>query len=817
MKRLEHIAVTGFVQGVGFRPFVHRIACRHRLDGFARNTPYGVVIEVEGAPGDLESFIRDLRNETPPLAQIHALERQVVQESAEPHYSGFEIRESLGGGRQLALVPPDVCVCGDCIAELFHPADRRYLYPFINCTNCGPRFSIIRALPYDRSATTMANFAMCPECLREYEDPRDRRFHAQPNACPACGPQLSLVDRDNCMIAGDPVRSAIALLKQGKIIAVKGLGGFHLVVDGTSDRAVRRLRQSKHREEKPFALMTGTLSSARLLVALTPAEERLLAGRERPIVLAGRNPDTAAFENVAPGNSRFGVMLPYTPLHYLLFFHPSAGGDFLHGNAVFPALVMTSGNLSDEPICKDNDEALTLLHDVADAFLLHNRDIHARCDDSVVQCTGETVSFIRRSRGYAPVPIAVRGGTTPVLALGGELKNTFCLLGDRQAFMSQHIGNLEGSPALSFFREALRHFSRMLDIEPGVFACDLHPDYLSTKYLERLFGESEPGDIVTVRVQHHHAHIASVLAEHGHDGPVIGFSMDGTGYGADGTVWGGEVLICTPLAFVRAGHIGSVPLPGGSAAVRQPWRMAFSHLLAAYGEEWDTLDLPCLNRIPRGELAVLGYASRAGLNSPLTSSLGRLFDGVASILDLCHETTYEGQAAILLETATAAHGMSNPLLYSLRCDEMEHRVFTPLVQGSGCSPDVSPLPLIREGWILDYRPTIRALVRGVRKGTPVPELASSFHATIAASFAETAERIRAATGIGTVACSGGCWQNLILSGLVKELLEQRGFRVITNSLVPVNDGGLSLGQAYTAASVIGSVRERGATCALQFR
>lgn len=817
MKRLEHIAVTGLVQGVGFRPFVHRLASRHRLGGFARNTPYGVVMEVEGAPGDLESFIRDLRSETPPLAQIGALDRQVVQESTEPRYSGFEIRESLGDGRRFTLVPPDVCVCGDCIAELFHPADRRYLYPFINCTNCGPRFSIIRALPYDRPATTMANFEMCPECLREYEDPRDRRFHAQPNACPRCGPSLSLVDRENRPIAGDPVLAAIELLKQGKIIAVKGLGGFHLVVDGSSEQAVQRLRLRKHREEKPFALMTGTLASARLLVRLTPAEERLLASRERPIVLSERNSSAAAVDSVAPGNNRLGVMLPYTPLHYLLFFHPTAGGDFLHGNAVFPALVMTSGNLSDEPICKDNDEAFTLLHDAADAFLLHNRDIHARCDDSVVQCTGETVSFVRRSRGYAPVPIPVRSGTTPVLALGGELKNTLCLLGDRQAFMSQHIGNIEGSSGLSFFREALQHFSCLLDMKPGVYACDLHPDYLSTKYLDRLRGESEPGDIVTVRVQHHHAHIASVLAEHGHDSPVIGFSMDGSGYGSDGTVWGGEVLVCTPSAFVRAGHIGCVPLPGGSAAVRQPWRMAFSHLRAAYGEEWDSLDLPCLNRIPRSELAVLEHASRAGLNSPLTSSLGRLFDGVASILDLCHETTYEGQAAILLETAAAKHRQSNPLPYALLTDETERRVITPLVQGSGSLPDLTPLPLIREGWILDYRPAIRAVVSGMRSGTAVPELALSFHATIAASFSEAAERIRAATGIGTVACSGGCWQNLILSGLMKESLEQRGFRVITNSLVPVNDGGLSLGQAYTAASVIGSVRERRTACALQFR
>ncbi|MDP2982605.1 MAG: carbamoyltransferase HypF [Candidatus Latescibacter sp.] len=816
-KRLERIAVSGLVQGVGFRPFVHRLANRHRLGGFACNTPEGVLMELEGAPANLDSFIDDLLSETPPLAQICALERLFLYESGEQHYQGFEIRKSIGRGRRLTLIPPDICVCDDCLDELFQPENRRFLYPFINCTNCGPRFTIIRSMPYDRPATTMANFTMCPECRSEYVDPSDRRFHAQPNACPRCGPRLTLVDRDNRLIPGDPVFQAVALLKQGKILAVKGLGGFHLAVDSADDRAVQRLRLRKHREEKPFALMTGSLYSVRQLVRLTASEERLLTSRERPIILAEKYPGAPAVEAVAPGNERLGVMLPYTPLHYLLFFHPEAGGNYSRGDSIFPALVMTSANLCDEPICKDNNEARERLRDIADAFLMHDREINVRCDDSVVHCMGGEPMFIRRSRGYAPVPIIVQGNSPPILALGGELKNTLCLLDGRRAFMSQHIGDLERSHTLAFFHDAVNHFTKALDIAPQVYACDLHPDYFSTKYLERLRGSRAPADIISVGVQHHHAHIASVLAEHGFDGPVIGLAMDGAGYGPDGTVWGGEILICTPDVFVRAGHIDCVPLPGGSAAVRQPWRMAFSHLHAAYGDRWDRLDLPCLTRVPRSDLEVLLQACSAGLNSPLTSSLGRLFDAAASILDLCHETTYEGQAALLIETAGAANNYRvDPLPHCIRHDDREHVSFNPVVYGPANSINATPLPPIHGGYILDYRPAFRAMVEGVIRKKPTQELALAFHTTLAASFADIADRLRESTGIDTIACSGGCWQNRLLSGLAREFLEQRGFKVISNRLAPVNDGGLSLGQAYAAAAVVGSTGERKIECALQF-
>ncbi|MBT4482531.1 MAG: carbamoyltransferase HypF, partial [Candidatus Latescibacteria bacterium] len=554
---MECIEVTGMVQGVGFRPFVYNLAKTGSLGGYITNTPKGVTIEIEGKKEAIDKFVKDLMFKPPSLSKIVSLERSVIRHDPEAEnkkiYRDFEIRESVRDGHPETLIPPEACTCEECKSELFDTKDRRYLYPFINCTNCGPRFTIMKELPYDRPFTTMADFTRCPSCLSEYTDPGNRRFHAQPNACPVCGPRLELVNGCGKSINGDPVVTAIDYLRQGKIVAIKGLGGFHLAVDGTNNEAVKRLRRKKSREEKPLALMVGSLSEAKKLVLMGLTEERILNSFERPIVLASRcenNRDIQYIaDSVAPGIGYLGIMLPYTPLHYLLFYHPEAGGSFKSDITAFHALVMTSGNKSEEPVCKDNDEALERLGNIADAFLLHNRDIFVRCDDSVVRCYDTEVSFIRRSRGFAPSPVFLPDRAIPVLAFGGELKNTLCIVNGNNAFMSQHIGDLENIPTLGFFHEAATHFMKILDLRPHLFAYDLHPDYLSTKYAKKMIGDLDEMHYGAVGVHHHHAHIAGVLAEHGNSGPVIGLSMDGSGYGKDGTVWGGEILICTPHSF----------------------------------------------------------------------------------------------------------------------------------------------------------------------------------------------------------------------------------------------------------------------------
>ncbi|MCE5252242.1 carbamoyltransferase HypF [bacterium] len=810
--KCERIEIRGIVQGVGFRPFVHNLAHDCRLCGYVKNNPDGVVIEAEGAPEDIEVFISSLMSRAPVLSRIVELRRTVLDnEPGGRKYLTFEIRASDRTGKPQALISPDVCVCGDCLRELFDQHDRRYLYPFINCTNCGPRFSIIRRLPYDRGFTTMAGFIMCPDCEREYHDPADRRFHAQPDACPHCGPKLRLVDGDGRDIPGDPVLAAVELLRMGRIVAVKGLGGFHLAVDGAQDEAVQRLRSLKHREEKPLALMTGTIRSARKMIHLTVNGRAALESHERPIVLAprfdGRAKSSPVAPSVAPGTYYLGIMLPYTPLHYLLFFHPQAGGDFAGGKPVFDALVMTSGNLSEDPICKDNDEALRRLSGIADAFLIHDREIAVRCDDSVVNAGGEEISFVRRSRGFAPVPVFLPEPVPPVLAFGGELKNTLCVTDGHRAFVSQHIGDLENIPTLGFFREAVDHFTGILELDPRVYACDLHPDYLSTRYCKQCLSERSDELYGVVGVQHHHAHITSVLAEHGHTGTVIGFSMDGTGYGLDETIWGGEVLISSPVSFVRFAHLDYVPMPGGTAAVREPWRMALSHLRAAYGDRWLSFDMPCLRHLSPHERELLDQACSAGLNSPRTSSLGRLFDAAASLLDIRHRSAFEGQAAMMLESAAAA-GEHTPqtLPYTVRKSPPEIYDSYPLLWGS-CTADIPGASIhVSDGCIIDYIPLIRGLMEEARRGKPVSGLAAAFHNTLAASFLEVAEYARESTGINTVALSGGCWQNLILFVRFRDVLKEHGFTVLTNRQVPVNDGGISLGQAYTAAACM---RNRG--------
>lgn len=801
----EYIEVTGIVQGVGFRPFVHNLAEKHNLAGYVLNNADGVVIEVEGAAANIETFLYDLEHTAPPLSRIVEIKRRVIDRNSQTSENEtadgkFEIRDSVREGKPVALISPDTCVCSDCLKELFDTENRRHLYSFINCTNCGPRFTIIQNIPYDRPFTTMSGFTMCPSCRYEYENPRDRRFHAQPNACPVCGPHLQLLDSAGNQMPGDPLTNAIALLKKGSIVAVKGLGGFHLVVDGTNNDAVNRLRRRKHREEKPLAVMTGSIRDARGMVHMSAIEDRLLTGYERPILLARRHENTPVADAVAPGNDHLGVMLPYTPLHYLLFFHPDAGGNYFGDKSIFPALVMTSGNVSEEPICKDNADAIDRLAGIADAFLVHDRDIHVRSDDSVVRVADGEASFIRRSRGYVPVPVFLKKSLPSVLALGGELKNTLCITEGRHAFLSQHIGDMANISTFDYFHEAVEHFKKILELEPDIIAYDLHPEYQTTKYFNRIEGESG-SNFGAVGVQHHHSHIAGVLAEHGCDDPVIGFSMDGTGYGLDGAIWGGEVLLCTGCNFTRCAHLEYVPMPGGESAVREAWRMAFSYLRESFGDDWKNLDASCLKQIPHQKLEMLEQACKSGVNSPKTSSLGRLFDAVSSILDLCQVSAYEGQAAIMLDMTASSEQEGKVLPYNIYEKKPEMFGNYPVLRGNLSNVNVPSAPTVSSTYILDYKPLVRSLIEGVQRGRSVSKLAYDFHTTLLASFLDVLGRISETTGVKTVAYSGGCWQNRILSERFPALLRENGYDVLTNNLVPPNDGGIALGQAYVAANI----------------
>jgi hydrogenase maturation protein HypF len=727
----------------------------------------------------------------------------------------FEIRCSGNDGSLAVNLPPDIGICPSCLRDLFDPGNRRYLYPFTACSDCGPRFTMVTGLPYDRPRTTMHPFRMCPDCRSEYENHSDRRFHAQPIACPVCGPRLSLLDSTGKEVPGEPVRETVQLLHDGAIVAVKGLGGFHLAADALSETAIRRLRDRKKREGKPFAIMTGSIREAHRFVDAGDRDTELLGSPQRPIVLLRRIPGSGLAESVAPGCNRLGIMLPYTPLHYLYFFHPDCGGDYSAGRSLFPALVMTSGNVNGEAICRDNHEAMHRLSGIADAFLLFDRDIYVRCDDSVVDASGATVTIVRRSRGYAPSPVCVPKALPTVLAAGGEQKNTVCLIHHGKAIVSQHIGDVENAETFEAFEEAVNHLTGLLQCRPDVYACDLHPEYLTSKYVRshrRPVSEEKP---LICSIQHHHAHIASVLAENDHPGPVIGFSMDGTGYGCDGTAWGGEALICTAERFERAAHLHPVPLPGGAAAIREPWRMAVSWLESAFPESWETLDIPSLRQVSSDRLTLLMNACRAGLNSPPTSSLGRLFDACASLLGLCHIVSYEGQAAVLLEQAAEASMCGSALPYEIH--PLPPVFYSPYPLGEGAAfPEETPgKPWIRTRYEMDFRPMIRALVDTVRKGRGKGEPAFSFHATLLAAFREIAERIRADTGINVAALSGGCWQNGLLRERFAAMLTECGFDVLMNNRVPLNDGGLSLGQAWVAAHVARSFSREKMECALQ--
>jgi len=739
------IRVEGTVQGVGFRPFVYSLATGLGLGGLVGNDADGVFAEVEGPTPDVERFLVALERDAPPLARI---ERVATTNIPPDGGASFSISPSGPGSQRNTPVAADSATCADCLRELADPADRRFGYPFINCTNCGPRFTIVRDVPYDRGSTTMAPFAMCEQCAAEYHDPADRRFHAQPVCCPACGPRLALRDPDGSVRAGEPLATAAALLRQGQVLAVKGLGGYHLAADATSGAAAAALRARKHREDKPFAVMVADLAAARRLCEVDEASSSLLTSPRRPIVLMPRRPGTVA-DAVAPGNRQLGVMLPYTPLHHLLVTGP---------------IVLTSGNRSDEPIAYRDGEALSRLAGIADAFLTHNRAIHIRTDDSVVRAHRGTEMLLRRSRGYVPEPIGVGARfRRPVLACGAELKNTFCLAKDGRAVISHHIGDLENAETLRSFTEGIAHFAALFDIAPQVVAYDLHPEYLSTKYALEL-------DVEHCGVQHHHAHIASCLADNGEEGPVIGVAFDGTGYGTDGTLWGGEFLVADLTGFHRAGHLAPVPMPGGTAAIKQPWRMAAAYLAAAYpGGPPDGLDV--MTRNERYWPAVLALGAKR-INAPLTSSAGRLFDAVAALLGVRDTINYEGQAAVELEQL-ADPGETGSYRAGIRA---------------------------QEAYCMEGADLVRAAAEDLRDGTTAPVVAARFHNGIAALIADGCVQLRERHGLSTVALSGGVFQNQLVTHRAAARLEARGFRVLTHSRVPCNDGGISLGQAVVAGA-----------------
>jgi hydrogenase maturation protein HypF len=784
----RRIIIHGIVQGVGFRPFVYGQALRWGLVGFVLNDSSGVTIEVEGSVEALDGFQCALREETPPLARIDSVATELLFPC---HDTAFIIAHSQAGAERQALISPDTVTCHDCLRELFDPQDRRYRYPFINCTNCGPRFTIVQDVPYDRDKTTMRVFPMCADCQAEYDNPLHRRFHAQPNACPVCGPHVSLTmwsfrNEMHASECSDPVATAAQYLARGTILAVKGLGGYHLACDALNEEAVQRLRQRKHREVKPFALMVPDLETAQQLCYVNDAEAALLQSRQRPIVLLARRLDCYMPPGVAPVYNTLGVMLPYTPLHYLLL------RDFIA--AIEPdspaVLVMTSGNLSDEPIAYRDDDARQRLAPIAEGMLTHNRDIHMRCDDTVLRSIVGDGQFFRRSRGYAPDPIPLSLDlSVPLLACGGHLKNTFCLGKGRQAFVSHHIGDLENMETLTSFREGIEHFQRIFDIYPEVVAYDLHPEYLATKY-------ALDSDIPhKIGVQHHHAHIASVLAEHGLTGPVIGIAADGTGYGTDGAIWGCELMVADLLGFERLAHLRYVPLPGGEQAVHQPWRMAAVYLAQAYGDAFLDLDIPFVRQLDRAKWRTLAQMIARNLNSPLTSSLGRLFDAVAALIGLRKDVLYEGQAAIELEVLACEEG------YPL------DKVASVYRRGDGSASTVpgreqSQPPLHEDQTPLawDVAAMIRAIVEDIQQGVPSSRIAGRFHRSIAELLALACFDVREQSGLGVVALSGGVFQNRLLLEQLMARLEEMAFQVYINRRVPPNDGGLSLGQLAVAAA-----------------
>jgi hydrogenase maturation protein HypF len=755
------VVVRGIVQGVGFRPFVFNLATRLRLVGFVKNQTGTVLIEIEGDPPALEHFLAELSDHPPPLAQIEHVSWQERPLCGE---QDFRIETSTADPTSTIFISPDVATCQECLAEVLDPADRRHGYPFLNCTNCGPRLTIITGAPYDRQRTTMAVFPMCAACRAEYENPRHRRFHAQPTACPGCGPKLQLLEANGTPIPTDNALCRLVdALIAGRIAAVKGLGGFHLVCDAANPMAVAELRRRKHRDEKPFAVMVRDLTEAEALAEIDNVERELLQSPRRPIVLLRKRRPTAVADGVAPGNPLLGIMLPYTPLHHLLL--RAASGR---------PLVMTSGNRSDEPIAYQDDDALRQLAGIADLFLVHNRPIQVRCDDSVTRVVDGVELPIRRSRGYAPRPVELPlACPLPVLALGGQLKATFALGRGSQAFLSHHLGDLDHYEAYRAFTRDLALYRELFGIDPDILAHDLHPDYNTTRFAQE---QAEQAGIPLLSVQHHHAHMAACMAEHGLNEAVIGVAFDGTGFGTDGAVWGGELLVGTYRQFRRAAHLRYVGLPGGDQAIREPWRMALTHLLDA-GVDFR----PLTARVSPMQYRGLKTMLERRLNTPLTSSAGRLFDAVASLLGIRDRVGYEGQAAVELEWLAAGH----PPDYAYPFEVIS------VPEGDGAA---GPL-------VIDTRPLIRAIVVDASKNPPeLGRVARRFHATVAEIIAVVCGRIRQAGGPGVVVLSGGVFLNALLTSETSTRLSGDGFRVYRHRLVPPNDGGLSLGQLAVAAA-----------------
>jgi len=753
----HRIRVAGVVQGVGFRPFVHRLATQLGLSGHVGNDTEGVVVEVEGGASSVAVFEARLVADAPPLARIFSIDGTPVEAR---HDHGFRIVESRATGAVGTFVSPDVAVCDDCLAELFDPTDRRSRYPFINCTNCGPRFTITLRLPYDRPNTTMRHFALCNACRVEYDDPADRRFHAQPLACADCGPRLWFEGPEGGANGSDAaIAAAQRALAGGAVVAIKGLGGYHLACDAASRDAVATLRQRKARPDKPLAVMVGDLATARTLAHIDRSEAALLGGPERPIVLLSRRGGAPLAPGVAPHNPHIGLLLPYTPLHHLLF-RRVPGSE-----ATVPsALLMTSGNLSDEPICYDDEDARTRLGRIADAWLVHDRPIHVPCDDSVLRLDGGVELPIRRARGYAPLPVRMPFEVGPTLATGGEIKNTFCLASGRHAWVSQHMGDMGTLETLAAFERSTQQFADMYQVDPQQVAADAHPGYHTRDWAE----EHAPGAVDLVH--HHHAHIAAVMVEHAvpPGERVIGCAFDGTGYGTDGAIWGGEVLIAGYDGFERSAHLRYVPLPGGDAAIRKPSRAALAHLWAA-GIEWAP-DLPPVHHATAEELTVLRRQFERNVQCVPTSSMGRLFDAVSSLLGIRHTASYEAQAAMELEHV--AEG------------EMADRFRSYRFAASGDEIDAAPV--------------LRAIVDDMRRGCATGPMAAGFHMAVAELIADTADRLRDATGIERVALSGGVFQNVLLLRLARAALAARDLRVLTHRLVPPNDAGLALGQVAIA-------------------
>jgi hydrogenase maturation protein HypF len=766
----RQIHVRGIVQGVGFRPFVYNLAQGLGLCGYVLNSSAGVTIEVEGEGCELDRFVTRLGDEAPPLAHIEDVAITLLEPAG---YSGFVIRDSREEPGRLVPVSPDISTCDDCMRDFRSPENRRYGYPFTNCTNCGPRYTITQQVPYDRPLTTMACFAMCERCVREYEDPGDRRFHAQPNACPDCGPSLELVAAGDLTTAPDfnrggeclgAIGEVRRLLREGRIVAIKGLGGFHLACDPFNDAAVQMLRERKKRSDKPFALMAPDLASVERCCIVSKAERRALTNPRRPIVILPRRPDAPLPPTLAPGNKTLGVMLPYTPLHYLLF------ADSPDAPPEFSALVMTSGNLSEEPIVTSNREAVTRLGRIADAFLFHNRDIHTRVDDSVVRIFEDKERVLRRSRGYAPYPVLLHFPVAEILACGAELKNTFCLTKEQHAFLSQHMGDLEYYETLVFFEETLERMKKLFRIAPRAVAYDLHPLYLSTKLALRMTGVEKIG------VQHHHAHIASCMVENAIEEKIIGVAFDGTGYGTDGKIWGGEFLIADFRGFERRAHFRYVPLAGGDTAVREPWRIGLSYLRDTFGAQAAELDLPLWRRVAPKKLAAVRSMIERGVNSIDTSACGRLFDAVASIAGVRDQVNFEAQAAIELEMI-AAPDVNASYPYDV----------------SGDDP-----------WQIDMRPAIEAIVRDVLAARPGGYISAAFHNTVAEIIVDVCRRLRARERIARVCLSGGTFQNVYLLERAVAGLRAQGFEVFLHAQVPPNDGGIALGQAVIANAALQS-------------